>query len=119
MTLIAQDAPQGKRFRKQRAAIRAELSADSCSALGITAFGPVPVLALCRLLVEAGHNPAIQLEVLRDDVQCLRVRSIGEGARLTVEDNRLGQPTIRRWRNRPAGDGAASPMRSCETGSQS
>lgn len=41
MKLIAQDAPQGKRFSSSRAAIHAELIADNtCSALGTIARAP-------------------------------------------------------------------------------
>jgi hypothetical protein len=99
------------RVPRPQAAIRAELIAnDCCSALGMTARGPAPVLSLCRQLIEAGHDPATPLEAWRGDVLCLRVRSIGKGARLTVEDDRLGQPRFRRWRDRHAGDGAASSM---------
>src|SRR5689334_5002459 len=66
-------------------AIRAELIADdSCSALGMTVRGPAPVLALCRLLVEAGHDPATPLEAWPGDVRCLRIRSIGAAAALRI-----------------------------------
>jgi hypothetical protein len=65
-------------------AIRAELiGSDRCSGLGMTARGTTPVLALCRLLIEAGNDLATPLEAWRGDVLCLRIRSIGEGARLT------------------------------------
>src|ERR1700687_5970032 len=112
MTLIAQHAPQGKRFPRSQAAIRAELSADDCcSALGMTVRGPAPVLALCRRLIELGHDPATSLKAYRADVLSLQLRSIGEGAKLTIEDDRLGQARFRRWRDRHAGDGAASSMR--------
>lgn len=67
--------------------IRAELSGDRrCSAAGITATGNAPVLTLCRRLIEAGHDPAARLEAYRGTTLCLRVRSIGEGARLTVRE---------------------------------
>jgi hypothetical protein len=46
------------------------------------------VLALCRALVEAGHDPATPLEAYRGSTLCLRVRSIGEGAKLTVDESR-------------------------------
>jgi hypothetical protein len=77
----------------------------------MTVRGPAPVLALCRRLIEFGHDPATSLEASRGDVLCLQVRSIGHGAKLTIEDNRLGQPRFRRWRDRHAGDGAASFVR--------
>jgi hypothetical protein len=66
------------------------------------------VFALCRALVTAGHDPNRPLHAYRGDVLCLRVRSIGEGARLTIEDDRHGRPRLRRWRNRPKGCGAAA-----------
>jgi hypothetical protein len=53
--------------------------------------------------------------VWRGDVLCLRIRSIGEAAQLTVEDDRHGRPRLRRWRNRARGCGAAPPVRQgCE-----
>ena len=89
-------------------AIRAELrGSDCCSALEITAYGTTPMLKLCRLLVEAGHDPGTPLEAWRGTTLCLRVRSIGEGAQFTVEDDRRGRPRLRRWRDRAKGCGAA------------
>jgi hypothetical protein len=92
-------------------AIHAELTGNICTALGITARGPAPVLALCRKLIEAGHDPSAPLHAYRGDMIALRVRSIGEGAGLTVEDNRFGTPVFRRWRDRGAGVGSAPPVR--------
>jgi hypothetical protein len=90
-----------------RAAIAAELiGSDRCTAIGITARAHAPVLALCRRLIEAGIDPDRPLHVYRGDTLALVVRSIAEGARLTVEDNRLGHPRFVRWRRRS--DGAAS-----------
>jgi len=61
-----------------RAPLRAELiGSRRCSAVGITATGNAPVLTLCRRLIE---------EAYRGTTLCLRVRSIGEGARLTVHE---------------------------------
>src|SRR5438874_288481 len=57
---------------------------DCCEALGITARGSAPVLALCRALVAAGHDPRRPLHACRGDVLALKIRSIGEGAQLTV-----------------------------------
>src|SRR5262245_26748997 len=92
------------------AAITAELiGSDQCTAIGITARAHAPPLALCRQLIEAGINPDRPLHVYRGETLALIVRSIGEGAALTVEDNRLGTPRFRRWR--PRSDGAALPMR--------
>lgn len=70
----------------QACAIRAELVGDdTCTALEITAQGFTPVLSLCRQLVEAGVNPDFSLLAYRGNVLTLSVRSIGEGARLTVK----------------------------------
>jgi hypothetical protein len=90
----------------RRLSFRAELiGSNACSALGITARGHAPVLALCQLLIEAGHDPNRPLLAYRGDTLCLRVRSIAEGAVLAVEDDRRGTPRFRRRRAR--GDGAA------------
>ena len=77
--------------------IRAELiGCNTCTALGISVCAAAPVLAICRSLIAAGHDPHKQLRVYRGDVLCLTVRSIGEGAGLTVADDRLGRPKFRR-----------------------
>jgi hypothetical protein len=90
-------------------AIRAEIvGEDRTSALGIEARASAPALALCRQLL-AALSADQALEVYRGAILALRVRSIGEGARLTVEDN--GTPVLRPWRDRDAGVGAAPPMR--------
>jgi hypothetical protein len=71
--------------------VRAELAGDdTCSALGITATSSSPVLALCRKLVDAGHNPATPLEAWRGNVLCLRIHSIGKLARLEVGSGGTG-----------------------------
>jgi hypothetical protein len=89
--------------------IRAELvGSGTCQAAGLAARGAAPVTSLCRALIEAGHDPATPLEVWRGDMLALRVRSIGAGSRLTVEDDRHGRPRFRLWRDR--GCGAASPV---------
>jgi hypothetical protein len=70
----------------------------------------VPSPALCRALVEAGHDPATPLHAYRGHTLALKVCSIGEGAKLTVGDNDIGKPVFRRWRDRAESSGAASPM---------
>jgi hypothetical protein len=97
-------------------AICAELiGSDCCSALGITARSKAPVLALCRSLIKAGQDPIRPLHAYRGDVLCLRVRSIGQAAQLTAEDDRHGRPRLRRWRNRARECGVAPPVRQgCE-----
>jgi hypothetical protein len=86
-----------------RAAIHGD---DQCAALGIIVRSPSPVLTLCRRLVEAGFDPVLCLDAYRDDVLCLRIRSIGEAATLEVNGHTSG---FIRCRN---SGGAAPPMRS-------
>jgi hypothetical protein len=64
------------------------------SAAGIeviaTRQGDAVVCALCRRLVEVGHDPALPLVVYRGVTLALRVRSIGEAAGLTVKETGSG-----------------------------
>jgi hypothetical protein len=95
----------------QLSAIRVEIAwCDHATALGIVARGSSPVLTLCRKLVEAGHDPATPLEAWRGGTVtgtlCLWVRSIGAGARLTVEDRPRGGKPPRFIRHRPMPDQA-------------
>jgi hypothetical protein len=72
-------------------AIRADLiDADTCTALGLTCNSASPVLALCRALVEAGHDPATPLEAYRGKTFCLRIRSICECAELEINGKGSG-----------------------------
>jgi hypothetical protein len=72
---------------------------DACTALGITVKSPSPVLALCRKLVDAGHDPATPLEAYRGATLALRVKSIGRAAGLEVSPRGVGfvrQPDCQR-----------------------
>src|SRR4051812_41055440 len=80
-----------------------------CEALGISASGYSPALALCRELLAAGISPDAALDIHRNGVLALRIRTIGEAARLTVEDNENGSPRFRLAR--PSRRGAVPPMR--------
>jgi hypothetical protein len=82
---------------------------DTCRAGGITARASAPVLALCRKLVEAGHDPATPLHAYRGETLALTVSSIGWGARHVVRDNLWGTPVLRL--DRKASMAPASPMR--------
>jgi hypothetical protein len=63
--------------------IRAELTGnDIATALGITAKSSTPVIRLCAVLIEAGHDPADRLHVYRSNTLAITARSIGEGAQL-------------------------------------
>jgi hypothetical protein len=63
---------------------------DICSALGVKVKSHSPVLALCRMLVNYGHDPAMLLDVYRGDTLALRVRSIGAAAGLRVAPHGVG-----------------------------
>lgn len=78
------------RSHTTQAPIRAELTGDTCTAAGLTASGNAPVLALARLLIEAGHDPAMPLEAWRGDVLALTVRAIGEAAGLRIASHGVG-----------------------------
>jgi hypothetical protein len=79
-------------------AIVAHLSSDSyASALGITVQSPSPLLALCRKLTEVStYASSSPLDAYRGETLSLRVRSIGEGAKLEV--NGVGTGFI--WRSK-------------------
>jgi hypothetical protein len=78
------------------------VGSDTTIAAGITVVAYAPVLELCRRLIAAGYDPGIRLEAYRESTLCLTVRS--------VQDDKTGTPTLRRWRNRAPGGGAASPI---------
>lgn len=68
-----------------KAVIRAELTGDdTCTALSVTACCTAPVLALCRKLIDSGHDPATPLHAYRRDTLALIVRAVGEAAQLVV-----------------------------------
>jgi hypothetical protein len=99
------------------APIRAVLiGSDRCEAEGIIAYGYAPLLDLCRALIKAGHDPKRALHAYRGEILALAVRSISEGAQLTIEDGPHGTPRLRRWRNRPGRYGAGSPVAQTDQG---
>jgi hypothetical protein len=57
---------------------------DRCEAAGLVVEDSSPVLAMCRALVDAGHDPATPLHAYRGNAVALRVRSIGEAAGLEI-----------------------------------
>lgn len=62
-------------------------SSDRCSAEGFTVRGSSPVLAICRRLVAAGFDTGRSLIAFRGEMVCLVIRSIGEGAALTIDEH--------------------------------
>ena len=86
------------------------IGSDVCVVEGIIARGYAPLCLLCRELVAVGFNPASPLKGWRGETLCLRVRSIGEGARLAVANDRHGTPRLRRRQERQLGYVAGSPV---------
>jgi hypothetical protein len=64
----------------------------TCTGADVTASGVAPVLSLCRQLLAAGLDPDAALEVYRTGTLSLRVRSLREGALLTVKSAGNGCP---------------------------
>jgi hypothetical protein len=100
-----------RQLQLPQAPIRATLiGSNRCKVDGIEVRGYAPALELCRKLIAAGFNPASPLEAWRGDTLCLCVRSIGEGARLAVADDRHGTPRLRCRKERPQRYVAGSPI---------
>jgi hypothetical protein len=90
--------------------VRAEIiGSDTATALGISVKAYAPVLELCRALISAGIDPSAPLEAYRGAILCLRVRTIGEGARVTVRTAGNGSPIFAL--EGPVGGAGASPTR--------
>ena len=73
----------------------AELVGDDCclcQEIGAAVTANAPVLAMCRQLLATGIDPDTALGVYRRGVLALKVRSIREGARLTVKTAGNGTP---------------------------
>jgi hypothetical protein len=81
-----------------REIIRAEIvGTRRCTTARHTGTGNTPVFDLCRRLLAAGYDPKMPLHAYRDATLALIVRSISEGASLTVRDDQLGCPRFRPW----------------------
>jgi hypothetical protein len=92
-------------------AIRAELAGDNtCSALGTKVRAYTPILALCRKLIEAGHDPRRSLHAYRGNVLALTVRSIGEGAALEISGEGTGFRPAREPDAGPPSGYSGSPL---------
>jgi hypothetical protein len=78
--------------------IRADLSNGVASAKGHATGGNAPILNLCRLLIADNEDPRSPMMVWRGATIALKIRSIGEGARLGVRE---GDETIRLCRYSP------------------
>jgi hypothetical protein len=79
-------------------AIIAHLSSDTIvTALDLTVTSGIPVLALCRKLIEVStYAPETPLNAYRGNTLCLKVRSIGEAAKLEINGEGTGFRPYRR-----------------------
>jgi hypothetical protein len=64
------------------------------AAEGYSVRHQLPVIAMCRLLVAEGFDPASPMHVYRGDTLALKIRSIGEAATLRPS----ARPPRARWR---------------------
>lgn len=88
--------------RGKQEILRAELfGSNVCSAAGVTVRDAAPVLAICRALVASGHDPTTPLHVYRGDTLSLRVRFIGEAAKLKINSKGTGFVARRSVRTAP------------------
>ena len=74
------------------------IGSDCCAAAGLAAHSSAPVLALCRIMIGAGHDPATPLVVWRGNTLALTIRSIGEGAKVEASPRGVGfvhRPDVR------------------------
>jgi hypothetical protein len=79
-----------------------ELSGDdTCTCSGLTVRANAPVLAMCRQLLAVGLDPDTAMEVYRGAILALKVRSIGEAARLDVNSKGTGFVAYRGVRTAP------------------
>jgi hypothetical protein len=67
---------------------------DRAQAGDVVAKSRTPIFTLCRELVASGANPDSSLECYRGPVMCIRVKSIGIGAKLTIKENDWVGPKV-------------------------
>lgn len=99
-----------RNYNNSRAAVisGALRGAETAEAAGITVRAYAPALLLSRKLLAAGFDPDTALHLYRKNgTLALRVRSLGEAARLVVEDSNTGRPRFKpvrkeRWGTAPS-----------------
>jgi hypothetical protein len=78
---------------------RARVRAEGIEVVETRRSGAI-VCQLCRKLIEAGLDPTEPMEVWRGNILALRVKSIGQAAKLTVDES--GTPRFAKWKPRPS-----------------
>jgi hypothetical protein len=110
---------ENSRTLERAQALRADLIGSStCTAAGFRATGNALILALCRRLLAAGLNPAQAMEVYRGAMLALRVRSIRDGAKLTVAEGDHDAPRFRPWKPAPCREGSPYKRNSAPAASE-
>jgi hypothetical protein len=71
--------------------IAAVEGSDLCYAAGYTVKDQAPVLAMCRLLVQAGFDPRRPLVAFRGAELAMRIKSIEYGAHYSVAENQTAR----------------------------
>lgn len=96
--------------------IVAQLSgANQAEARGLVGRGAAPILALCRALVAAGHDPESPLRAFRRGTLAITIRTIAAGAALAVAEDRFGCPRFRAWKALLGGVAAAPIARTANS----
>ena len=86
--LLAGKINPSRNILAKREHVIAELVGDDCcrcQEIDAAVTANAPVLAMCRQLLATGVDPDTPLRVYRRGVLAVKVRSIREGARLTVK----------------------------------
>lgn len=85
--------------------IVAELSGDdTCTVGNITVRAAAPTFAMSRRLIAAGFDPNCALHAFRGNTLALTIRTIAEGASLSIDE---GRSSFCRWK--PLSRAAVSP----------
>jgi hypothetical protein len=71
--------------------IAAVEGSDLCHAAGYTVQDSSPILAMCRLLVQAGFDPQRPLLAFRGAELAMRIKSIEYGAHYAVAENQTAR----------------------------
>lgn len=93
--LLGSKINPARKIQPRQEPVIAELVGDDscrCREIGAPVTANAPVLAMCRQLLATGVDPDTPLCVYRRGVLALKVRSLREGARLTVKTAGNGTP---------------------------
>jgi hypothetical protein len=89
------------------AVIVATITGDTASAEGVHGTGSSPILHLCRKLIALGYDPALPLVAVRGQTIYLKIRAIGEVAKLSIKPTGNG---FERYRPGPQDRSSSPPI---------